>query len=414
MTNLSSPHRAPFLLSPWRKLCQWIVTLLLLLTPWFNIKGNSVLRIDIPELSMYFFGQTLRIEELYLVLISSLILTLGFLLITMALGRVWCGWFCPQTTLTDLAEWFAKVLKINQGQPKADLFKKAVLHCFYLALAFLVSSNLLWYFIEPLSFFSLLASGQMHYATWISLLLVAALVYLDLAVVRRLMCREICPYGRFQATLADESTLALHLPHAELERCIKCNSCVRACPMEIDIRQGYQVECINCGRCLDACRRIMANRDQPGLISYHFGTAGKGVKALLNRKTMLLFIVILLLSLIMMLAVIHRPPASLKIAVSHTASSRELKDGNRATFFNAWVNNRSDEDAVYDIIARRAKDNGPLILKGPTAKAHLAAGENLRIDFVLITPADKDKIEVDFVLVDQTQNELATTRVNIK
>ena len=57
----------------------------MLLIPWFRIKGDSLLRVDIPELSLYFFGQTLRIEELYLVLLFSLLLTFGFLLITLAL-----------------------------------------------------------------------------------------------------------------------------------------------------------------------------------------------------------------------------------------------------------------------------------------------------------------------------------------
>ena len=101
MSEPSCPTRAPALLSPWRRRCQWGATLLLLSIPWFRINGDSVLRIDIPDLSLYFFGQTLRIEELYLVLLFSLFLTLGFLLMTMVLGRIWCGWLCPQTTLTE-------------------------------------------------------------------------------------------------------------------------------------------------------------------------------------------------------------------------------------------------------------------------------------------------------------------------
>lgn len=412
MSEPSCPTRAPALLSPWRRRCQWGATLLLLLIPWFRIKGDSLLRVDIPELSLYFFGQTLRIEELYLVLLFSLLLTLGFLLITMVLGRVWCGWLCPQTTLTDLAEWFARRLKFKPGRDN-NLFKKSVLHGFYLLLALLVSANLLWYFIEPQVFFIKLASGQMHYATWICLVLVATIIYLDMALIRRLMCSDFCPYGRFQTTLADETTLALHLPESELVRCIECNSCVRVCPMEIDIRRGYQVECINCGRCLDACRQVMAKRNQPGLISYSFGTSGKGVKALLNVRTLLLSLATLILSVILVFAVYQRPEASLKISVSHTVASRVLQDGSRATFFNAWVNNRSNKSANYEIIARQTANASPLTLKGQTSGIALDPGGNRRIDFVLITPVSEARLEVDFILLNQTGSELANARAYI-
>ena len=416
MPEKTSHQTQPRLLSPWRRRCQWAVTLLLLLTPWVQIAGNSLLRVDIPGLTLYFFGQTLRIEELYLVLIFSLAMTLGFLLITMLLGRVWCGWFCPQTTLTDLAEWLATRLglKGKRGQDEKSFAKKLALHSFYLALAFLVSSNLLWYFIKPLDFFAKLATLELHYATGICLLTVAMIIYLDLALIRRLMCSEFCPYGRFQTVLADKSTLALHLPTAELARCIKCNSCVRVCPMQINIRDGYQVECINCGRCLDACRQIMAKRNQPGLISYTFGTEGKGVKALLNLRTLLLSMVTLALVAVLFFAVHQRPEASLKIAVSHMASSRTLKDGKRATFFNAWVNNRSNSPATYDIKARQAESGTALTLKGRTSQLSMQAGENLRVDFVLVTAVPKTRLDVEFILLDQNGQEMAVSQAYIE
>lgn len=392
-----------------------MTTLLLLLIPWFKIGGNSLFRVDITSLTLYIFGQTLRIQELYLVLIFCLVMTLAFLLVTMVMGRVWCGWLCPQTTLTDLAEWFENRLKRwNTKRPTGGVVRKVALQSFYLLLSSLVAANLLWYFIEPRKFFHQLISGDLHFAAWVTLGLVALTVYLDLALVKRLMCSEFCPYGRFQTVLADQSTLTLTLPPNELQRCIDCNSCVRVCPMGIDIRQGYQVECINCGRCLDACRKVMAKRNQPGLISYRFGTEGKGINALLNPRTLLLSLATVALLVILAFAVWQRPEASLKVAVSHTAASRILKNGNQATFFNAWINNRSDLSQTYYLKATHSVSGKGFSLKGDTGPIDVSAGGNQRVDFVLVTPPSESGTPVSFLLVNRAGEEAANTEAHIR
>jgi hypothetical protein len=91
-----------------------------------------------------------------------------------------------------------------------------------------------------------------------------------------------------------------------------------------------------------------------------------------------------------------------------------LKDGNRATFFNAWVNNRSNRKAAYHITARRADNRQALALKGQTGPLELAAGENLRIDFVLVTPVPETRFEVEFILLDRTGAELTVTTAHLK
>lgn len=408
-TFLFSPGRQTLpmtkikLISPWRRSFQWVTTLLILLLPWFSIDGESLLRLDIPNLSLYFFGQLLRIEELYLFLFFCLVLVFGFLLITLIFGRVWCGWACPQTTLNDLAEWLARKfgLRIVANRLKGDLWRKAFVHLGYAFLAFLVAANLLWYFIEPQRFFTELFNGELPFVAWLTLLIVFAIVYIDLTLIRRLMCSDFCPYGRIQTSLVDPGTLTLHLPDSEADRCIECGSCVRVCPMGINIRKGYQVECINCGGCLDACRKIMLPRQEQGLICYSFGLEGQGIRALLNLRTLLITTALLGLVVILTIATLNRSTATLKLSHSHLVADRLMEDGRLAIFFNAWINNRMRDDNLYDLEAHDLTSGTPLQLKGQTRNLSVVGGGNRRIDFVLLA-AQPDSAEiVKFTLKDR-------------
>jgi len=407
----SRPRR----LGRWRNSFQWLTTLSILLIPFGSWNGDSLLRIDIGRRSLHLCGQILRIQELYLMLFFTLAFGLGFLLMTLVFGRVWCGWACPQTTLSDVAEWIARRfgLKINRNRLQGDGWRKILTHCCYLLLALLVAANLIWYFIAPETFFTQVLNRELPAAAWGTLVVISSLVYIDLALVRRLMCREFCPYGRFQTALVDPGTLTLQLPASEQSRCIKCGSCVRACPMEIDIRRGDQIECINCGRCLDACRVVMDKRQQPGLIRYSFGRQGQGVRALLNPRTLLLGLVFCLLLLILTTAVILRAEATLKVAVSHTARSRVIEDGSLATFFTAWISNRTAKTDSYALRARTVKDDIPLVLRGQTQDIELAPGANRKVSFVVVSPVPTGRQTIEFLLIDKTGRLLSQAAAEI-
>lgn len=403
------------LLSPWRRFFQWMTALLVLLLPWFRINGKSLFRIDIPELSIYFFGQVLRIEELYLVFLAVFFLVLLFLLVTLVFGRVWCGWACPQTTLNDLAEWLARrlKLKVKNNRLAGALWRKVLIQALYMLLALLVAANLLWYFIEPRFFFSSLLSGDLPLAAWLTLLIVAATVYLDLALIRRLMCSDFCPYGRIQTSLVDPGTLTLHLPKSEIGRCIECGSCVRACPMGIDIRQGYQVECINCGRCLDACRTVMSRRNEEGLIRYSFGTEDRGARALVNPRTLLVSVAAAGIFTVLCLASLNRSVATLKVSRSHLVAERILKSGEQATFFNAWINNRGQEQKAFSLEALDPTGKLGLELKGQIRQVTIPAGDNRRIDFVVVSSPFKAEKEIQFQLIDESGTTVAAATATL-
>jgi cytochrome c oxidase accessory protein FixG len=377
----------PHLLGPWRLAFQWGTTLALLLIPFVRFDGESLLRLDVATLTLHACGATFRIQELYLFLLLGLALVLFFLLLTLVLGRAWCGWACPQTSLTDLAEGFARLIgaRVAGGRIDAAPWQQLALHLFYGALALLVAANLIWYFISPYDFFPALLGGALPRGAWVTLLAVAACVYFDLALVRRLMCREFCPYGRFQTVLVDPGTLTLRFHPDEAARCIACGACARSCPTGIDIRNGYQIECINCGRCLDACRIVMARRGEPGIIRYTFGLENRGLRALINPRLALVSLLFFALSIALTAAVLNRPEASLALSRNAGAARRLLDDNTQASFFTAYVTNRLQTSQTLSLRAASTKGE-PYRLRGPVLGMVLGAGERRRFDFVLLTP----------------------------
>ncbi len=325
----------PHLLGPWRRAFQWGITLALLLVPFVRMNGRSLLRLDVSTLSLHAFGQVFRIEELYLFLLFGLALILLFLIVTLVLGRAWCGWACPQTSLTDLAEGFARLIgvKVSAGRMQARPWQKALLQVFYLGAALLFAASLVWYFISPYDFFPRLLDGTLGAGALGTIAVVAGAVYLDLALVRRLMCREFCPYGR----------------------------------------------------CLDACREVMARLGQPGIIRYTFGHQGKGPRALLNPRLLLVALVFVALSAGLVIAVVGRPQASLKLR-SGEAASRLLEDGKQATFFTGFVTNRLLGEQVLSLVAS-TEGGAPLEVRGPVAEVVMAGGAKQPFKFALVTPA---------------------------
>ncbi len=367
------------LIAPKRKLVQFLSTFLLLLIPFLRSGGESLLRLDAPTRTLLFFGASVRIEEFFLLLLVMLILVSGFLLATLVLGRVWCGWFCPQTTITDLAEYFDQKIRARLGE---HFIGQAIRQLFNLLLALLVGANLVWYFISPYAFFPRLLTGELGGVAAISLLAVATVVYLDLTLVRRSFCRAVCPYGRIQLMLMDENSLALEFDPTDAGRCILCRCCEKACPMGIDIKRGMQVECINCGRCLDACRTIMNERIEPGIIHYTFGIGCAGKVRLLSWKVSLLAGVFLVLVMVLVQGIVGRSEATIKVARGTASEVQRLNDGAVANFYTAYLENRSAKNGRYDLSVN-VPAGGSAELLGPVQGIWLPANENRRVVFAV-------------------------------
>ena len=380
---MTNKHCSTARIAPWRKRVQWLSTLLLLMIPFIQPGGESLLRLDAGSRTLLFFGASLRIEEFYLLLIVVLIFVFGFLCITMLFGRVWCGWLCPQTTLGDLADWID--CRIRPLVPA--MLQSAIRQLLYLIISGVVACNLVWYFIAPPQFFARLFSGEIGVVAGITLFITFSLVYLDLALVRHAFCKTVCPYGRIQLLTMERGTLTLEFDPRLKGCCIRCGACVRACPIGIDIRDGLQIECINCGRCLDACRDVMAERDAGGLIHYTFGSVLPGESRPVNRKALLLAGVVLLLAVLLAVGVTTRKEATLKVQRAASGEVKRLADGSLVNFYTAYVENRSTVPGTFSL-AVAPVPGYQVALIGPVRELEVAANANRRVDLVLkVKPA---------------------------
>ncbi|MBI5483531.1 MAG: 4Fe-4S binding protein, partial [Deltaproteobacteria bacterium] len=332
-------------ITPKRRLVQALLIAAALLLPFASLNGNPFLRMDISLLTLYLAGVPVRVDQFYLLLLATLFVIIVFLLLTVVLGRVWCGWLCPQTVFNDLAELIGRPFQ----KRVSPVFSKLVEHLIALIISKLIAFNLLCWFMPPGLLFSNLRKIPPHPLILCCFLSLTLFGYLNLILVKRSFCRSYCPYGRLQTALMDSGTLNLAFLEETAERCLNCSSCVRCCPMGIDVRDGFQIECIGCGRCIDACRSVMENRpDGAGLIDYRFGkTKASGVR--FGSKTITLSLLTLLIGIAFFWGMIARNQDA--FAVQRVASVESLltPDGFQVQSWRATIGNRSELKKSYRI-----------------------------------------------------------------
>ncbi len=242
---------------PYRRAIEILQAVMLTGLPFLSINDQSALRFDIPTLKLYVFGSVIWIRELYLILGVSLFFLLLIAFVTVIFGRVWCGWLCPQTVLLDLSQSIAKLFGRKH--------QKTVQILLQLPLSALVAITMIWYFVPPAETLnSLFVSSTL--TSFFLVLWVA--VYLELAFLGRGFCTSICPYAMLQNALFDKDTLLIEYDVSRDATCMKCDECVKVCPVGIDIKKGLSSACIACADCIDACRVLSEKRGMPPFPNY--------------------------------------------------------------------------------------------------------------------------------------------------
>ena len=323
----------------WRRLAAAAQAVLIVGLPFVQVGGESALRFDVGSLRLHFFGSSIWMNEFFVVLAATLFLTFLFLLVTLAFGRIWCGWTCPQTVLSEITRLFLRWRRRGGWRAVAG-------HALILGLSAFVGANVIWYFIEPGDFVHQLAAGTMHPAAWGSWAVLAWTLYVDLGFVRERFCTGVCPYAKLQGALFDTSTLAVAYDRRRNDDCVDCGACARVCPTGIDIRDGLQVECIACGECIDACEPIMRKLGRSGkLVGWFYGEPGTPRRLLRPGVAALAAATAASLALTVGVGA-TRTPLELVVSPSHGFAPRRTAEGNSVNAYQVAIENRSRETLV--------------------------------------------------------------------
>ncbi len=317
----------------WRWVAEALQAIAVLSLPFVTVGGESALRFDVPSLRLHFFGTAVWMDEFFVVLAATLLAGFLFLLVTLAFGRVWCGWTCPQTALADLTARL-DAWRRRGGAPAAGAF------ALYALVSALVAANLLWYFVAPGEFAVRLVEGRLGPALTGSWAVLSSVLFLDLALWRWRFCATACPYAKLQGALFDRHTLVVAYDARRAADCIDCGACVRVCPTGIDIRDGLQAACIACGECIDACEPIMRKLRRPAnLVGFFFGEPGTP-RRLLRPAVVALAAATGAALVLTVAAAAERAPLDLLVSPSSQYGPRLTGDGRAVNAYTVALENR--------------------------------------------------------------------------
>src|SRR5690606_2262711 len=294
------PKKPSGKLYEYRKAVSYFLLAFLFVSPFLKINGNQFLMFNILERRFNIFGFPFWPQDFHLFVISMIIGVLFITFFTVAFGRVFCGWICPQTIFMEMVfrrieYWIegdrGKQMRLaKQPWNTEKIMKKGLKFIVFLFISFLIANVFLAYLIGGDKLISYITAGPLeHTGTLISLLIFTAVFYFVFAWFREQVCIIACPYGRLQSVLLDNKSIVVAYDHKRGEGesgrkkfrknedrealghgdCIDCFQCVNVCPTGIDIRNGTQLECVNCTACIDECDHIMESINLPkGLIRY--------------------------------------------------------------------------------------------------------------------------------------------------
>ncbi len=282
-----------------RKWVAFFLMFALCASPFISIDGRQLFLFNVIDRKFHFFGFPFWAQDFHLLVMMMLIGVVFVVLFTVAYGRIFCGWICPQTIFLEmvfrpLEYWIegdrgAQIRLNKQAWNREKIAKKSLKWFLYFLISFGISNVFLAYLIGSKPLKNYILHPSEHISTLLYLLCFTFVFYFVFAWFREQVCIIACPYGRLQGVLLDKRSVVVAYDYKRGEKtagrakfkkneprsesgkgdCIDCYQCKLVCPTGIDIRNGTQLECVNCTACIDVCDQMMEAVNLPkGLIRY--------------------------------------------------------------------------------------------------------------------------------------------------
>jgi len=283
----------------WRRASQYLVITLLVLIP-----VTGLFRIDPMAGAFRLLDYQVWFSDIFIVMGFWLMVATGLIFMYSWAGSVFCGWICPQNTISEWANALtARLLgrralmmdvtglKMQVARRKDAWINKAMLGTAFLLVSMLFAIIPLLYFFSPDVIWSFLTFHPVASAEnllWIYSVCVLV-VLVDASVMRHLVCKYMCIYRIWQHSFKTRDTLHIAYDESRSDHCLNCTYCEDSCFLDIDPRQTLVFDsCINCGDCVAACDHLHTKSKKmqgPGLLSFAFGESDKksNLGSLLSR-----------------------------------------------------------------------------------------------------------------------------------
>ncbi|MFN8248082.1 MAG: 4Fe-4S dicluster domain-containing protein [Ferruginibacter sp.] len=389
--------------------------------PFIKVNDEPLLMFNVLERKFIIFGMIFWPQDFFIFGIGMITFIVFVILFTVAFGRIFCGWACPQTIFMEMVfrkiEYWIDGDATKQKQLRSmpwnseKIMKRAIKFVVFFLISFVIANFFLAYLISMDQLINDITHSGEHIGTLVSLLGFTCVFFFVYWWFREQACIVVCPYGRLQGVLLDKNSIVVAYdyhrgePRGKLKKqdnpktkedhdckcvdckgdggckevvqklesvsapveehgdCIDCFACVKVCPTGIDIRNGTQLECVNCTACIDACDAIMTNIHKPkGLIRYASENSIKNkVQLTFTRRIKAYTLVLSLLIGLLVFLLMSRTDLDARLLRTAGMTYTSLPDGRVGNLYNLKLANKTHKDIPVNLKLENIKGEITLV-----------------------------------------------------